>query len=202
MKLKENSKRFMTNEQIVQENFSCLPNFIHNRSLANVIKAEWIEWGREYKKSKNYICDYSGYHCQQRTLNCHEQYIIDIDNKRIIVSNVLCLFYPFHQMHHAGYLFEIMKEGRTKDFIFEKINKYHKTNLDFNDTMIITFISCRCDSNLDRDVKVVKDNELVDIKPLMRLNLDGFKYDVSWLPNNQILVNGLRKKNLLYEEVK
>ena len=31
--------------------------------------------------------------------------------------------------------------------------------------------------------------------------LNEFKYDVSMLPNNERLVNALRKKNLLYEEV-
>lgn len=190
----------MNEEKFLLDNFSALPKCLWYKNLATVIKDEWTIWARDYKKSKNYICDYSGYHCKQHTLECHEQYIIDIDNCKIIISNVLCLFYPFHQMHHLGYLLYIYEKRNGKDFIFDVLNRYHHRNIAFNN-IDKNLLDILLYDNF-KDVKVLKNGKLekFDYQAEITMFLNHFKYDVSMLPNNQILIDGLRKNNLLWEE--
>lgn len=191
-------------EKFLLDNFTALPGVLWNKSLANVIKDEWSVWSKEYRKSKNYTCDYSGYHCKSYTLECHEQYIIDTDNKRIIINNVLCLFYPFHKMHHLGYFLTVYDERKEngKEFVIKVINQYHHTNINF-DTIDKEFLHRLLYDNF-KDVKVLECGKIKEFRWNYMLDgvLSEYKYDVSMLPNNQILKDGLRKKNLLYEEVK
>lgn len=227
------------NEELMFKNFSALPGILFNESLCNVIKEDWLSWGKEYKANKNYMCDVTGRQHKSYLLENHECYTIDTINKRIIIDEVLTLFYPIHKMHHIGYLTTVQKYNL--EFIHSYINKYLKTNIDFynidkellkrlyvnyNDVNIIVSYFDEekrklYDKGYNKEITIEEMNEKVEElyclpfkvreKPIIRKmikndifsyfgidELKNYTYDVSKLPNNKILKNGLEKKNLLY----
>lgn len=117
------------NEELMFKNFSALPEILFNKSLCNVIKEDWLIWGKEYKSNKKFLCDVTCRQHKSYLLENHECYTIDTINKRIIIDEILTLFYPIHKMHHIGYLTTIQKGNL--EFIHSYINKYLKTNIDF-----------------------------------------------------------------------
>lgn len=197
----------MINEDLMFKNFSALPSILFYKSLARTVTKEWIEWGTEYKRNKNFLCDITGKRYKIRYLENHECYTIDTINKKIIIDKVLTLFYPLHQMHHIGYLTTVKKSNL--EFIHDCINDYLKTNIDFynidKELLHKLYVNYNDVNIIVRDTKEEILNEPIirkmvqdDIYRYDLIQLNDYKYDISNLPNNEILKKALEKKNLLY----
>ena len=110
-------------------------------------------------------------------------------------------------MHHIGYLTTVKKSNL--EFIHDCINDYLKTNIDFynidKELLHKLYVNYNDVNIIVRDTKEEILNEPIirkmvqdDIYRYDLIQLNDYKYDISNLPNNEILKKALEKKNLLY----
>lgn len=201
--------------EIINNNFTVLPNIMHHHNLSSIITNEWIEWGHVIKGYGSMYSDIRSYEC----LECHEYFNINTINHVISVVNVDTLYNSDHRKHHISFLFRL--PNNTKNWYNRIYNKEFKTeDIDYISLLNKNYYDI-VHRNIYRDVTInnkpvnkrdinniliKSEDAIMDYNGLLCYKKKNtkdiprpFLYDVSNLPKNGILEEALYKKGLLYD---